>query len=111
MSAATNVIMAGDDASFESELYGGMVGLAMRGWLDYKKRVIDVLCAPDKPFILVWLLRTVDVSVDSGHRRRVANDILHGAGGDLCAKLLKTHAMRECLMFTSSSGASMASIT
>ena len=70
-----------------------------------KERVIDVFCDPDGPFILLWMMRTTDVTVECSHRRRVATHILeNGAGGDLCAKLVRTPALLECLRFSASTG-------
>ena len=103
--AITAVLVGADPApDFESEVYGGCVGPALRGWLDYKRRVLDVFCNPQLPFVLLWFARS-RVDVDCHHRRRVADGILHhGEGGDLCGKLLRTHAMVECLRFSASTG-------
>ena len=70
--ATTIVIMtAADDDDFQLEVFGGIVSLALRAWLDYKRRVVDRYCK--LPFDLLWMMCTSDVAVDCIHRHRMGH--------------------------------------
>ena len=79
------------DQDFESEVYGAIVSMFLRGYCDFHRRIYLRYCR-SWPFPMMWLMYTRKLSKDCFHRRQVAAQILNARTtkdkGDLIQKLL-----------------------